>query len=135
MRRVQLASVLVGALIWIASAVVAQTPGAQPGELVLNPIAAASGTGISNAALINRDEIRVLRVDAAAKGVRNVHTHDDVQYHLFIPTSAGMQFEVEGEKPVQMAAWQAQFVKGGTRHGFRNLGPSTVTIMEIFVRK
>ena len=34
-----------------------------------------------------------------------------------------------------MAAWQAQFVKGGTKHGFTNTGSSTVTIMEIFVKK
>ena len=54
---------------------------------------------------------------------------------LFIPTAAGMQFEVDREKPAAMAAWQAQFVKGGTRHGFKNLGNSTVTIMEIFVKK
>jgi hypothetical protein len=135
MRKAHLATVLVIAVIWIGSSVVAQTPAAKPGELVLNPIAAASGTGVSNAALINRDEIRVLRVDVAPKGVRNVHTHDDMQYHLFLPTSAGMQFEVDGEPPVPMAAWQAQFVKGGTRHGFKNLGTSTVTIVEIFVKK
>jgi hypothetical protein len=58
-----------------------------------------------------------------------------VQYHLFIPTSAGMQFEVDGQPAVPMSAWQAQFVKGGTRHGFKNLGASTVTIVEIFVKK
>ena len=131
--RVTLASAIV-ALLWIGSSVVAQTPGTA-GALVLNPIAAASGTGVSNAALINRDEIRVLRVDVAPGGVRNVHTHDDMQYHLFIPTAAGMRFESENEKPVQMAAWQAQFVKGGTKHGFTNTGSSTVTIMEIFVKK
>ena len=131
--RTTFASAIV-ALLWIGSAAVAQTPGAA-GPLVLNPIAATSGTGVSNAALINRDEIRVLRVDVAPKGVRNVHTHDDMQYHLFIPTSAGMEFETDGEKPVQMAAWQAQFVKGGTRHGFKNTGTSTVTIVEIFVKK
>ena len=131
--RTTLASAFV-ALLWIGSVAVAQTPGAA-GPLVLNPIAATSGTGVSNAALINRDEIRVLRVDVAPKGVRNVHTHDDMQYHLFIPTSAGMEFETDGEKPMQMAAWQAQFVKGGTRHGFKNTGTSTVTIVEIFVKK
>jgi hypothetical protein len=133
MLRLQFGSALVVALLWIGSAV-AQTPGAKE-ALVLNPIAATSGTGVSNAALINRDEIRVLRVDVAPNGVRNVHTHDDVQYHLFIPTSAGMQFELDGAQPVAMAGWQAQFVKGGTRHGFKNLGNSTVTIMEIFVKK
>ena len=133
MMRVTVASAIV-ALLWIGSSVVAQTPGTA-GALVLNPIAAASGTGVSNVALINRDEIRVLRVDVAPGGVRNVHTHDDVQYHLFIPTAAGMRFESENEKPAQMAAWQAQFVKGGTKHGFTNTGSSTVTIMEIFVKK
>ena len=133
MMRVTVASAIVG-LLWIGSSVVAQTPGTA-GALVLNPIAAASGTGVSNVALINRDEIRVLHVDVAPGGVRNVHTHDDVQYHLFIPTAAGMRFESENEKPAPIAAWQAQFVKGGTKHGFTNTGSSTVTIMEIFVKK
>jgi quercetin dioxygenase-like cupin family protein len=133
MLRAKLASAIVVAVLWIGSAV-AQTPGTA-GALVLNPIAATSGTGVSNAALINRDEIRVLRVDVAPNGVRNVHSHDDMQYHLFIPIAAGMQFESESEKPVHMTAWQAQFVKGGTKHGFRNTGSSTVTIMEIFVKK
>ena len=133
MLRLQFVSAVGIAVLWIGSAV-AQTPGTG-GALVLNPIAATSGSGVSNAALINRDEIRVLRVDVAPNGVRNVHTHDDVQYHLFIPTAAGMEFGIEGEKPAQMAAWQAQFVKGGTKHGFTNKGQSTVTIMEIFVKK
>lgn len=131
--RAKLASAVVVAMLWMGSAV-AQTPGA-PGPLVLNPIAATSGTGVSNAALINRDEIRVLRVDVAPGGVRNVHSHDDMQYHLFIPTATGMQFQAASEKPQQMAAWEAQFVKGGTQHGFTNTGASTVTIVEIFVKK
>lgn len=132
--RAKLASAVVVALLWIGSAVVAQSPGTA-GPLVLNPIAATSGTGVSNAALINRDEVRVLRVDVAPNGVRNVHTHDDMQYHLFIPTSAGMEFQAEPEKPVPVGAWQAQFIKGGTRHGFKNTGTSTVTIVEVFVKK
>jgi len=78
---------------------------------------------------------RWLQSSLNVDGVRYVHTHDDVQYHLFIPTSAGMEFELDGEKPAPMAAWQAQFVKGGTRHGFKNKSQSTVTIMEIFVKK
>lgn len=134
MMKAKIASAIVVAVYWIGSAVVAQTPGT-PDALVLNPIAATSGTGVSNVALINRDEIRVLRVDVAPGGVRNVHSHDDMQYHLFVPTAAGMQFQAGSEKPMQMAAWQAQFVKGGTRHGFTNTGSSTVTIMEIFVKK
>ena len=133
MLRAKIASAVVVAILWIGSAV-AQTPGSA-GPLVLTPIAATSGTGISNAALINRDEIRVLRVDVAPGGVRNIHSHDDMQYHLFIPTTAGMQFRAASNQPQQMAAWQAQFVKGGTQHGFTNTGSSTVTIIEIFVKK
>lgn len=135
MRRAYLASAVAAAVLWIGSAVVAQTPGTRPGELVLNPIAATSGTGVSNVALINRDEIRVLRVDVAPNGVRNIHSHDDMQYHLFIPTSAGMRFESADGNPGDVAAWQAEFIKGGTQHGFRNTSASTVTIMEIFVKK
>ena len=133
MMRVKIASAVVVAILWIGAAV-AQTPGTA-GTLVLNPIAATSGTGISNAALINRDEIRVLRVDVAPGGVRNVHSHADMQYHLFIPTAAGMQFQAQSDTPQQMAAWQAQFLKGGTQHGFTNTGSATVTIVEIFVKK
>lgn len=134
MRRFETLLALVVALFWIATAV-AQTPGTSPGTLVLNPIAATSGTGVSNVALINRDEIRVLRVEIAPHGVRNVHSHDDVPYHLFIPINGPMRFETESEKPVDLAPWQAHFVKGGTKHGFKNLGGSTVTVMEVFVRK
>ena len=99
MRRARIASAVVVAGLWIGSAVVAQTPGAA-GSLVLNPIAAASGTGVSNVALINRDEIRVLRVDVAPGGVRNVHSHDDMQSH-FIPTGAAA-IRDRSEKPSQI---------------------------------
>ena len=135
MKRAYLASAVLIAIVWVGSAAVAQTPGTRTGELVLNPIAASSGTGVSNVALVNNDEVRVLRVDVAPKGVRNVHTHDDTQYHLFIPTAAGMRFESDAGEPVELAAWQAQFVKGGTKHGFRNTGNSTVTIIEVFAKK
>jgi hypothetical protein len=132
--RAQIASAVVVGGLWLGSSVVAQTPGTA-GPLVLNPIAATSGTGVSNVALINRDEVRVLRVDVAPGGVRNIHAHDDMQYHLFIPTAAGMAFQAGSAKPVPMAAWQAEFVKGGTMHGFTNTGSTPVTIVEVFVKK
>jgi hypothetical protein len=46
-----------------------------------------------------------------------------------------MRFESENETPVNLAAWQGRFVKGGTKHGFRNTGTSTVTIVEVFAKK
>jgi quercetin dioxygenase-like cupin family protein len=134
MRKVMSVSVFLVCVVWMSS-VVAQSPGAKPGQLVLNPIAATSGTGVSNAALLDRPEVRVLRVDVQPGGVRYVHTHDDTQFHLFIPVSGGAQFEVEPDKPVDITTWQAQFIKGGTRHGFKNTGTSTATVIEVFVKK
>jgi quercetin dioxygenase-like cupin family protein len=134
MRRVVSASVFVVSLLCMSS-VVAQSPGAKPGPLVLNPIAATSGVGVSNVALLDRPEVRVLRVDVQPGGVRNIHTHDDTQFHLFIPVSGGALFEVEPDKPVDLATWQAQFIKGGTRHGFKNTGTTTATVIEVFVKK
>ena len=132
MRRTISAAVFVGVLLLIGTAV-AQSP--DSGALKLNPIAATSGTGVSNAALLDRPEVRVLRVDVAPGGVRNIHTHDDVQFHLFIPVTGAPQFEAEPDKPIQLSTWQAQFVKGGTKHGFKNPGKSTATVIEVFVRK
>lgn len=134
MRSVISASVFLVSLLCMSS-VVAQTPGAKPGPLVLNPIAATSGTGVSNVALLDRPEVRILRVDVQPGGVRNIHTHDDTQFHLFIPVSGGALFEVEPDKPVDLATWQAQFIKGGTRHGFKNTGTTTATVIEVFVKK
>ena len=134
MRSVVSASIFVVSLLCM-TAVVAQSPGAKPAPLVLNPIAATSGTGVSNVALLDRPEVRVLRVDVQPGGVRNIHTHDDTQFHLFIPVSGGALFEVEPDKPVDLATWQAQFVKGGTRHGFKNTGKTTATVIEVFVKK
>jgi quercetin dioxygenase-like cupin family protein len=120
-------------VLWIGSAV-AQTPSGT-GDVKLNPIAAASGHGVSNAALLDQPEVRVLRVDVEPGGVRNVHTHDDVRFHLFIPVSGTFEVEVEPDKPVQLSAWQPRSIKGGTRHGFKNVGSSTGTIVEVFVKK
>ena len=115
------------------ASVFAQTPAA--GSLVLRPIAAEGGRGVSNAALIDQAEVRVLRVDIEPGGVRNRHAHDDVTYHLFIPITGTMSLERGTDTPVSVGPWQAQFITGSTQHGFRNEGPSTVSVMEVFVRK
>jgi quercetin dioxygenase-like cupin family protein len=120
------------ALSWLASAV-AQTPGTA-GGVVLKPTSEASGHGISNAAVLDQSGARVLRVDVEPNGVRNVHTHDKVDFHLFIPISGTVRLEVDG-KPLELVPWQAQYIKGGTKHGFANTGSTTATVMEVFVTK
>ena len=120
------------ALSWLASAV-AQTPGTA-GGVVLKPTSEASGHGISNAAVLDQSGARVLRVDVEPNGVRNVHTHDKVDFHLFIPISGTVRLEVDG-KPLELVPRQAQYIKGGTKHGFANTGSTTATVMEVFVTK
>jgi quercetin dioxygenase-like cupin family protein len=121
------------AVSWLASAI-AQTPGTAGGGVVLKPTSEASGRGISNAAVLDQSGARVLRVDVEPNGVRNVHTHDKVDFHLFIPISGTVRLEVDG-KPLELRPWQAQYIKGGTKHGFANTGSTTATVMEVFVTK
>ena len=104
------------------------------GGVVLKPTSEASGRGISNAAVLDQSGARVLRVDVEPNGVRNVHTHDKVDLHLFIPISGTVRLEVDG-KPLELRPWQAQYIKGGTKHGFANTGSTTATEMEVFVTK
>ncbi len=132
MRRSVSALAFLLAVSWLASAV-AQTPGAAGGP-VLKPTSEASGQGISNAPLLNESGARVLRVDVAPNGVRNVHSHDDVEFHLFVPVSGTVRLEVAG-KQMELGPWQAQYIKGGTKHGFVNTGSTTATVMEVFVKR
>jgi quercetin dioxygenase-like cupin family protein len=133
MRTTVSAGLFLVSLFWMAS-VVAQTPGGG-GDIKLNPIAATSGQGVSNAALLDKPEVRILRVDVEPGGVRNTHTHDDVQFHLFIPVSGTMELQAEPGAPERLNAWQPRSIKGGTRHGFKNVGTSKATIVEVFVKK
>ena len=121
------------AVSWLASAV-AQTPGTTGGGLVLKPASAASGHGVSNAPILNESGARVLRVDIEPNGVRNVHTHDNVDFHLFVLVTGAVRLEVAG-KLLELGPWHAQFIKGGTKHGFVNTGATTATVMEVFVTK
>ena len=132
MRRLVSVLALLFACSWLASAV-AQTPGTT-GGLVLTPLAPTSGHGISNVALINQSGVRVLRVDVEPNGVRNVHSHDDVEFHLFIPITGPVRLDLGSEK-LELREWQAQLIKGRTPHGFTNTGTSRATVMEVFVMR
>ena len=53
--------------------------------------------GLSNAVLREQPEVRVLRVVVDPGGRRIMHSHDDVNFHLFVPISGVMQLDLEGE--------------------------------------
>jgi len=126
------AVVIFVAVLWFTSPV-AQTPDASfPPMRVLAPT---SGTGLANAELIARPEVRLIRVDVEPGGVRVLHTHDDVKYHLVVPITGPLEVNLDAPNPVSLVPWQPHYMTGGTRHGFRNKGTSKVSVMEIFVRQ
>jgi mannose-6-phosphate isomerase-like protein (cupin superfamily) len=89
--------------------------------------------GISNAVLRDQPEVRALRVVVDADGVRAMHAHSDVRFHLFVPISGSMELRLEGG-PIQVRPWHPYYLAGGTQHGFHNPGDEPVEVMEIFIR-
>ncbi|HUR35862.1 MAG TPA: cupin domain-containing protein, partial [Vicinamibacterales bacterium] len=104
----------------------AQQPAAQPGE---------ADPGVRPFRLIDRDEIRVSRVELQPGAVRKVHVHDDVEYHVWAPVAGTFEVTIGSDAPKAAAPGQAFFMKKGTPHGFRNTGSTPGAVFEIFVKK
>ena len=91
--------------------------------------------GVNPVRLLDRDEIRVTRVELAAGAVRSAHAHDDVEYHVWAPVAGTLEITIEKGKPTAAKSGQAFFMKKGTQHWFRNTGTTPAAVMEIFVKK
>lgn len=109
-----------------ASVAAAQQPAAQPGE---------ADPGVRPVRLIDRDEIRVSRVELQPGAVRAVHAHDDVEYHVWAPVTGSLEITIGKDAPKAAGPGQAFFMKKGTQHGFRNTGSTPAAVFEIFVKK
>ena len=105
---------------------VAQQPAAQPAE---------ADPGVRPFRLIDRDEIRVSRVELQPGAVRAVHAHDDVEYHVWAPVAGTLEITIGTDAPKGAAPGQAFFMKMGTMHGFRNTGTTPAAVFEIFVKR
>ncbi len=90
--------------------------------------------GVVATTLMDRGEVRILRVEIAPGGERQVHTHNDVQFHVFVPISGAVQLAIGSEKPVEVGAGKAQFFKANTPHGWKNIGNVPAVVMEFFVK-
>ena len=91
--------------------------------------------GVRPTRLIDRAEIRVSRVEIQAGATRRVHTHDDVEYHVWVPLEGTLQITIGSDAPVTARPGQAFFLKRGTPHGFKNIGTTSGAAMEIFVKQ
>ena len=104
--------------------VLGQTPEAVPTQ----------DPGVARAVLMDRAEVRILRVEIQPGAVRRMHTHDDVPFHLFLPLTGAIELTIGSAKPVQAAVGQAYYLTKGTPHGFKNTGASPAMALEVFVR-
>jgi quercetin dioxygenase-like cupin family protein len=108
---------------WLCLTASAQTPEAVPTQ----------DPGVARAVLMDRAEVRILRVEIQPGAVRRVHTHNDVPFHLFLPISGEIELTI-ASKPVKAAVGQAFLLEKGTPHGFRNTGTAPAMALEVFVR-
>jgi mannose-6-phosphate isomerase-like protein (cupin superfamily) len=105
-----------------------------PAQVNAEKQAARAAQGYAPVPLWDRGDVRASRVEIKPGGNRAIHQHDDVKFHLFIPLTGKMQITIGSDKPVDAPVGQAFYIKGGTPHGFRNLGSTPASAMEIFVK-
>jgi len=91
--------------------------------------------GVRPIRMIDRDEVRVSRVEIQAGATRRVHAHDDVVYHLWIPIEGTLQITIGNDAPVTAKSGQAFFLTRGTSHGFKNIGSTPGAALEIFIKQ
>ena len=85
--------------------------------------------------LLQRPEMRVIRVAIQPNSTRTAHAHADAQFHLFMPLDGTIDLTIEGEPSERLGPWQTHFFKGGTTHAFTNASGSVVQWLEVFVQK
>ena len=122
-------AVIAGLLCLPASA---QTP-AQGKDADKDKETARTAQGYAPVRLWERPDVRAIRVELKPMANRAIHQHDDVKFHLFIPLTGKLQVTIGSDKPVDAPVGQAFYIKGGTPHGFRNLGSTPGSAIEIFV--
>jgi quercetin dioxygenase-like cupin family protein len=55
--------------------------------------------GVRPFRLMDRDEIRVTRVELQPGAVRRVHVHDDVEYHVWTPVTGTLEITIGNDAP------------------------------------
>ena len=92
----------------------------------------AGDPGMSTMVVVDAPSFRVLRDYAEPGATRRMHQHVDATYHVFTLVTGQLVLTVEGEPPVDVVQGQVVSLKGGAMHTFKNTGPVTATIVEVF---
>jgi quercetin dioxygenase-like cupin family protein len=90
--------------------------------------------GVARATLIDKPEVRAIRVEIQPGATRSMHKHDDVRSHMFMPISGSIELTIGSAKPVVAVPGQAYYMEKGTLHGFRNTGSTPAMVYEVFSR-
>jgi quercetin dioxygenase-like cupin family protein len=91
--------------------------------------------GVQPTRLLDRAEVRVSRIELRAGATRRVHTHDDVEYHLWIPIEGSLALTIGKGPAIAAKPGEAHFMTRGTSHGFRNTGTTPAAVFEIFIKQ
>lgn len=89
--------------------------------------------GVARAVLLDKPQVRVLRVEIQPGATRKMHTHDDVRFHLFLPITGAIELTM-GSRVTAAVPGQAFYMEKGTLHGFRNTGTTVAMAFEVFIR-
>jgi mannose-6-phosphate isomerase-like protein (cupin superfamily) len=107
-----------------------------PHALDAQQVQAEADPGVKLTRLIDNAEVRVSRLELQPGAARRVHTHDDVEFHLWIPFDGELQITMGSDgRPVAATLGQAFFLRRGTAHGFTNVGTRPAGVFEVFVKK
>jgi quercetin dioxygenase-like cupin family protein len=90
--------------------------------------------GVNRAVLLDKPEVRVLRVEIDPGATRSMHTHEDVRSHLFLPIAGSIELTMGSAKPVPALVGQSYYMQKGTPHSFKNTGATKAIVYEVFVR-
>lgn len=90
--------------------------------------------GYNPVPIIDKPEVRSIRVELKPNANRAIHQHDDVKSHLFIPLSPKLQVTIGSASPVDAPVGQVFYIQKGTPHGFRNLSSEPGAAIEVFVK-
>jgi hypothetical protein len=105
--------------------------------LAQTPDPSLAGEPATPTTLIERPEVRIVRVDILPNSTRSMHSHPDMIFHVFVTMDAPIILTIKGQedKPVRLGPWQTHFFTGGTVHSITNPNPTKVQFMEYFTKR
>jgi len=90
--------------------------------------------GVLAATLFENADVWVSHVRVKPGSARRVHQHDDTAYDVIIATEAGLQLTVRDDVK-ELRPWEAVQMPTGTPHAFRNVGGTTLTVIELHMKR